>query len=365
MKKSTKIFAAAFAVILTAVMCVSLGIGFITLNKVSFLEANAEHSDTAKENGVLIANRYEVKSTEQISDAYKKGDDSSLSDTDKKAYKAASDVLKDIIKKDMTDYEKELAVYEWIQKNIHHDDDMLVIVQDPDSDTYTPLGVLSGKKAVCVGFATTFRLFMQMLDIDCKVVHDVDLGHSWDLVKIGSGWYHVDLYYDTPNSKFSHFNLTDNMRSDDYTWDESLYPAANSYEYCYAVMQAESIDDPFAIPQKLKDAIKDKRPFFSYKMTDSSSLEKAEMRVMLDQISETVFGTDQYENYYFSYNTILNGKDYIAYASIVYPSSEEDDSQVTEEIQEKIRKKINKVFGSLEPAMEPQIGEAATTEIIR
>ena len=295
----------------------------------------------------------------------KKGDDSSLSDTDKKAYKAASDVLKDIIKKDMTDYEKELAVYEWIQKNIHHDDDMLVVVQDPDSDTYTPLGVLSGKKAVCVGFATTFRLFMQMLDLDCKVVHDVDLGHSWDLVKIGSGWYHVDLYYDTPNSKFSHFNLTDNMRSDDYTWDESLYPAANSYEYCYAVMQAESIDDPFAIPQKLKDAIKDKRPFFSYKMTDSSSLEKAEMRVMLDQISETVFGTDQYENYYFSYNTILNGKDYIAYASIVYPSSEEDDSQVTEEIQEKIRKKINKVFGSLEPAMEPQIGEAATTEIIR
>ncbi len=370
MKKSAKIITAAFAVVLVAIMGVSLGLNVLTLSKISTLESAAEKNDPSRENGVMIVNRYEVKSTEQISDAYISGDSSGLDERDKATLDTAKKILKDIIKKGMTDYEKEVAVYEWIQKNIKHDNDILLVVQDPNADTYTPQGVLAGKTAVCVGYATTFRMFMQMLGIDCKVVHDNDLSHTWDLVKIGSGWYHTDLYFDTPKSKFAHFNLTDSMRANDYSWDESIYPRGNSFEYCYAVMNADNIKNAYQIPKKLKSMLDKKDPFFSYKMTDPTDIQKSEIRVMLDKISESVFGAQNYENYYFSYNTIQNGKDFIAYASIVYPDPEDDNSIIDEKTEEKIRKAIDKVFSNLVENNdiifdEGEIGEAATSKAVK
>ena len=347
MKKLTAILCGALAVVLIATMGVSLSLNVITLNKVAAIEENTKKEDNKKENGVVIAGRYEIKSTEQISDAYKSGNASALSDDDRQTLKTASDILKKIIKKDMSDYEKELAVYEWIYENIKHDDDMLVVVQDGSSDTYTPQGVLNSKKAVCVGYATTFRLFMQMLGIDCMVVHEIDLGHTWDLVKIGSGWYHTDLYFDTPSNKFSHFNLVDSMRQYDYSWDETIYPRTSSFEYCYAVKSAKELEDVYTLPKKIKKTIDDKAFYASYIVKNATEEQQAIISTMLMRIQDAVSGTEDYVAQYFDWNKILKGKDYIFYLSFTYPEEETPEFELSEKIQKKINKAIEKVFGEI------------------
>lgn len=183
--------------------------------------------DMAQENDVPISGGYVIRSTEQISDAYKSGDDSALSDDDKKCLKLAKAVLDEIITDGMTDFEKEKAVFEWISKNVRHDDGVTIAIPTASRSVDTPYGVLSGRKAVCVGFATTFRLFMQMMDIDCKVVHNTSRVHSWDLVKIEDDWYHVDLYSDL-------FNMNDAEALEGHDWNSEYFPAATGYKYTNA-----------------------------------------------------------------------------------------------------------------------------------
>ena len=85
-----------------------------------------------------------------------------------------------------------------------------------------PYGVLEYGAAVCVGFATTFRLFMQMMDIDCMVVHNSY--HSWNLVNLDGDWYHTDIYSDVGRGNYANFNMTDEMCSNGHNWDNNLLP---------------------------------------------------------------------------------------------------------------------------------------------
>ena len=159
-------------------------------NEVASINGNTE--DVNRENDVTIMGEYTVESTDKISDAYKKGSDAGLDDKDKETLKMASDVLNEIITDDMSDYDKEKAVYDWLVKNIGQDKGLLTVIPSSGKDSDNPYGVLKYHDAVCVGYATTFRLFMQMMDIDCMVVHNTEMYHTWNLVKLDGKWYHTD-----------------------------------------------------------------------------------------------------------------------------------------------------------------------------
>ena len=141
-----------------------------------------EKENTYQEDGYKVGNQYEIRSTTHISDAYKSGDDSGLKDEDKETLKMASDVLQKIIKDGMSNYEKELAVYRWMFKHVGQGHGSSVTLPGANSNAFTPHGALSGQNTVCVGYATTFRLFMNMLDMDCHIVHNEY--HSWDMVQL-------------------------------------------------------------------------------------------------------------------------------------------------------------------------------------
>ena len=59
---------------------------------------------------------------------------------------------------------------------------------------------------MCVGYATTFRMFMQMMDIECMVEHNTEKYHSWDLVKIDGDWYQIDATWDDSNDNWYGFD---------------------------------------------------------------------------------------------------------------------------------------------------------------
>ena len=220
--------------VVTPVMLVLLlALNVFTIFKVKALEESAggeETEDVAQENDVTVGGEYVIKATTQISDAYKSGNASNLSDKDKETLGMAKSVLDEIITDGMSDYEKELAVYKWMTANIGFDSgSMTAIPEDESKPVDNPNGVLKNHEAVCVGYATTFRLFMQMLGIDCMVVHDSHLSHSWDLVKLDGQWYHTDIYSDAGSGEgnFSHFNLNDETMMSSQEWNTDFFPAAD------------------------------------------------------------------------------------------------------------------------------------------
>lgn len=274
-----------------------------------------EEGGAVSENDVVIGGEYTILSTEEISDAYKAGDLSTLDATQKKTAELASEVIDEVIEDGMTDYEKELAIYEWMCKNIKHDDGITVAIPTTGEYADNPGGVLSTHKAVCVGFATTFRLFMQMLDIECMVVHDTYLSHSWDLVKIDGDWYHTDIYMDAESTLYANFNMTDGMCANSHDWDMNFFPNATSTQYCYAVansVELTSLEDAAKAIRDLAEAGESGTIF--YKMSgEDSYIRYQQMELMMSEIDAYITNSEISDTGYLYWNADMIDTDTVIY----------------------------------------------------
>ena len=92
-------------------------------------EQKKEENPETTEDYVKIADNYEIKPTTNISDAYKSGDTSKLTDKEKETLDMAKKAIKDMkITDSMSDFEKEKAVYDWMTKKLQQDSGALGIV---------------------------------------------------------------------------------------------------------------------------------------------------------------------------------------------------------------------------------------------
>ena len=342
--------------VVTPVMLVLLlALNVFTIFKVKALEESAggeETEDVAQENDVTVGGEYVIKATTQISDAYKSGNASNLSDKDKETLGMAKSVLDEIITDGMSDYEKELAVYKWMTANIGFDSgSMTAIPEDESKPVDNPNGVLKNHEAVCVGYATTFRLFMQMLGIDCMVVHDSHLSHSWDLVKLDGQWYHTDIYSDAGSGEgnFSHFNLNDETMMSSQEWNTDFFPAADGYEYNYAYVNRTQCKDIYTIPEQVRAAINEQQGVVSFDFGDEISVDIYNIAdTIMNQIENAVvFGGDY--GIGLSWSWLDADGDNIFCVYISYEKSEDPDVApgVADETQQKIDDAVNKAFGDM------------------
>jgi len=206
-----------------------------------------------------IGEIHDIYDDSAVIEAYKTGDGSKLSDEkDVFIYESLNTALNEIVKDDMTDYDKEKAVYDYIFKNTRYDEGNLaaIDVDGEGSYSHTPYGFFKNGETICVGNATTFKLFMDALGIDCKIIHCTEDGeHAWDVVNIDGDWYHVDLTFDGGVSKpdYSSFNVNDEIKEQDgYDWsDQEDIPECTSLKYCYTVLEAQEIGDIYEIPKMM------------------------------------------------------------------------------------------------------------------
>ena len=91
---------------------------------------------------------------------------------------------------EMNDYEKALIVHDYIILNCCY---------DHKEENYSAYDCLVKKSAVCQGYSLAFMYVMRdLLGYDCTVVFTDSQNHSWNAIKIGKSWYHVDLTSDDP-----------------------------------------------------------------------------------------------------------------------------------------------------------------------
>ena len=117
---------------------------------------------------------------------------------------------------------------------------------EPMPDNDNPYGFLTGRKGICLGYASTFQLMMDLSGIECLTVRGMSHGgtaeHAWNLVKLDGEWYAVDTTWDDPVASFQvsegtahlYFNVTDTfLRQRDHQWDASSVPAATGTAWAW------------------------------------------------------------------------------------------------------------------------------------
>lgn len=180
--------------------------------------------------------------------ALESGDNSGLSEKNAAILQAAENVVSAIIAEDMTPYQKELAIHDWMIANAqfdyynvsHHPED------EPGPDNENPYGFFYSGWAVCCGYASTFQLLMDMAGIPCMSVKGLAgserAPHVWNMVQLDEEWYYVDISWDDPLVSYAitaerahkYFNVTSEyLKSERHEWNENEVPEATGTKYAW------------------------------------------------------------------------------------------------------------------------------------
>lgn len=172
-----------------------------------------------------------------ILSAWRNGDTSSLSRSDKKVLVEAEKVIGKYITSGMSDAEKEITLYLWLVRNTEYDKTHYSNKGSPRT-SYEPYGPLVQKKGVCLGYTTAFQLLMDMAGVECITVTGASYmnreNHAWNMVRLGGEWYCVDpTWEDIPAGgtieDAIYFNVTsDHMAETDHQWDYDSVPEATA-----------------------------------------------------------------------------------------------------------------------------------------
>lgn len=177
----------------------------------------------------------------------------------KELYQVVCSILDTTITKDMSDYQKELALHDYLITHCQYSSDTDV---PAESDIYRAYGALVNKDAVCNGYAEAMGLLLRCVDIPSKFVRGSAYNgkewntHGWNLVCLDGKWYHLDATWDDPlpdqGDKVIHtyFNVPDEVIRENHKWDDSQYPKAYSTDYNYYEEKNQYFSDVEAYQSK-------------------------------------------------------------------------------------------------------------------
>lgn len=86
-------------------------------------------------------------------------------------------------------FEKILYVNDYLCQNCSYDTDL---------KNYTAYDALVNQSAVCQGYAEAFYDIMKRLGISCGYISSKNMNHIWNIVKIDSGCYQLDVTWNDP-----------------------------------------------------------------------------------------------------------------------------------------------------------------------
>lgn len=168
--------------------------------------------------------------------------------------KKVSEIVASVVKADMKDYEKELALHDYLINNSKYD--QRVVTGNMPDESYTAYGVLINGIGVCEGYAQAMNKLLAAAGIESiMAVGEANdgsgwVGHAWNIVKIGGQYYHVDSTWDDPVTKdgsnklrHTYFNITDSQISKDHKWNKTYYPQCNSTTYNFNNLNITEKDD--------------------------------------------------------------------------------------------------------------------------
>lgn len=194
---------------------------------------------------------------------YKKSDSLVDSDSEEIIEKAKS-----ITNGIESNYEKVLAVHNWIANNIWYDYDYLN--GKTQSTEYIASDVLKSKKTVCQGYADLAAALLRAIGIPAKVTNGYAMGigssgqwseqllsskktnHAWNEVYVDGRWVIFDCTWDTNNQYSNGKYSTGTGLSSSLYFDPTLECFSNTH---YIIGQEEALFKKLMTVHKIKDQI--------------------------------------------------------------------------------------------------------------
>ncbi|MCL2086869.1 MAG: Ig-like domain-containing protein [Oscillospiraceae bacterium] len=140
------------------------------------------------------------------------------------------------INNSMSEPEKILALNEYMILTVAYND---TIVNNPNG-----YGALVERGATCQGYARGLQYLLSYGKFENRIVREINerMNHSWNIVKIGSDWYHVDTTKDDPiTNRIDNFGRvahrfvlasdTQLPKTDNRRWDRAFYPRATNTQF--------------------------------------------------------------------------------------------------------------------------------------
>ncbi len=208
------------------------------------------------------------------------------------AFNKARHIVAERISADMSDFEKEKILHDYIVSNTSYDYTNYRRGTLPE-DSFSEYGCLVLGKAVCSGYSKAMKLLCDLAGVECMIVagwsnDNRNEGHSWNIVKIDGEFYHLDVTNDdamTPDGTevltYNYFNITDSEMAKFYTWDKSLAPRCTSTISNYYSKLGLVAEDQEAMKKVLAEAIRKRSPVIEIKVADHSRLGYSDLRELI------------------------------------------------------------------------------------
>lgn len=174
--------------------------------------------------------------------------------------KAAFDILYESTKKLTenleTDYEKEVAIHNFITDNFTYGP---ININTVPARAHSITGFVFDGVGICEAYANTFYVMGKMAGLDVSIITGTtsNIDHMWNLIKLDGDYYHVDVTSDDPapdtpgRERYNFFNVPDDIMSKTHAWERSDFPACDSDKYNYYTLNNYIIHNE----QELKDFI--------------------------------------------------------------------------------------------------------------
>nr|WP_245347220.1 S-layer homology domain-containing protein [Cohnella lubricantis] len=205
-------------------------------------------------------------------------------DRTKRIYDEAVRIYNEIIKPDMTEFDRELAIHDYIVLHTAYDYDNYLADTIPD-DSYSAYGVFVEGTAVCQGYAYAAHLLLELAGIDSLLATGVAGGddHMWNKVNIGGDYYNLDVTWDDPapdeegRTRYSYFNITDEQLAEDHTWEMEQFPSATATAANYYEAKGLVVRSAEEMKSRLNDAIASRSETMTFRADYEGDVE-ADMR---------------------------------------------------------------------------------------
>lgn len=102
-----------------------------------------------------------------------------------------------LVNNTMTTVEKAMVLHDYLVDHIAYCNTASV------DSRLSEVGALLKGKANCQGYSVAYMALLNKVGISAKCVSSASMSHMWNLVKIGSSWYHVDVTWDDPVSIYN------------------------------------------------------------------------------------------------------------------------------------------------------------------
>lgn len=202
-------------------------------------EVEAIYCDVVNENPELFYAENEIVLTQEdgvvTKVAYQYSEEKEAVGAEKTAYQNTLETIVAMVNPDWSDFEKALFVYDYLIANYQYDHALKIY----DAQTF-----FTERKGVCQAYMLAYRAIMCALGIENASVSNSN--HTWNQVKIGGKWYHVDCTWGDPYSMvdgqkcdyFSKVSHTNFLKSDDGIrgnghegWEDSSYVSCTDTTY--------------------------------------------------------------------------------------------------------------------------------------